>query len=68
MFRVSRYAIFTKLDLLPHVDFDLELAIRNARSVNPDLRILRTSSRTETGLDEWLEFLREHVAAPQVTL
>ena len=63
MFKVSRYAVLNKIDLLPHLDFDVELAIRNAKSVNPDLEFFLTSARTGEGLDAWFEFLRSQVAA-----
>ncbi len=63
MFKVSRYAVLNKIDLLPHLDFDVELAIRNAKSVNPDLEFFLTSARTGEGLDPWFEFLRSQVAA-----
>ncbi len=58
MFRKASFAVLNKIDLLPHLSFDVDLAIANARSVNPDLRFFRTSARTGEGLDEWLEFLR----------
>ncbi len=57
-FQLARYAVLTKYDLLPHLDYDPELAIRNAREVNPDLVIFRTSARTGEGLDDWFAFLR----------
>lgn len=63
MFKVSRYAVLNKIDLLPHLDFDVELAIRNAKSVNPDLEFFLTSARTGEGLDAWFAFLRSQVAA-----
>jgi hydrogenase nickel incorporation protein HypB len=63
MFRMSRYVVINKIDLLPHVDFDLDLAVANARRVNPHLRFFTTSARTGAGLDEWLGFLREQAAA-----
>ena len=63
MFKVSRYAVLNKIDLLPHLDFDVELAIKNAKSVNPDLEFFLTSARTGEGLDTWFEFLRSQVAA-----
>ena len=62
-FQQARYAILTKVDLLPHLEFDVEAAIANARQVNPDLRILRTSARTGDGLQEWFSFLRAEARA-----
>ena len=64
MFRMARYAVINKIDLLPYVDFDVDLAMANARSVNPHLRFFLTSARTGAGLDEWFTFLRAAVRAP----
>ena len=61
MFARSRYCVFTKLDLLPHVPFELPRAEEIARSVNPDLQFFRTSARTGDGLDAWFDFLRDQV-------
>ena len=64
MFRMARYAVLNKIDLLPHLDFDVDLAIANARQVNPQLRFFLTSARTGEGLERWFEFLRSSVRAP----
>jgi hydrogenase nickel incorporation protein HypB len=64
MFRQSRYAVLTKTDLLPHVPFDVELAVANARLVNPELRFFRTSAHKGEGLDEWFDFLRQLARRP----
>ncbi|HEX7023322.1 MAG TPA: hydrogenase nickel incorporation protein HypB [Gemmatimonadales bacterium] len=64
MFRMARYAVLNKIDLLPHLDFDLDEAIANAREVNPELRFFLTSARTGEGLDRWFEFLREMTRVP----
>ena len=58
MFRASRWVVFTKLDLLPHVPFSLERAVDLARAVNPNLGFLMTSSVADHGLGEWLGFCR----------
>lgn len=65
-FRVSSHVVINKIDLLPHVDFDLDLAMANAASVNPALRFFTTSARTGEGLDGWFDFLRELVAATEL--
>jgi hydrogenase nickel incorporation protein HypB len=57
MFRKASYAVLNKVDLLPHVPFDPDLAIANALSINPELRFFRTSAVTGDGLDEWLDFV-----------
>jgi hydrogenase nickel incorporation protein HypB len=62
MFRMASCAVLNKIDLLPLLDFDLALAIANARAVNPGLRFFLTSARTGEGLTEWFDFLRATVA------
>lgn len=62
-FRAARYAVLSKVDLLPHLDFDVDQAMRNARSVNPDLVFFLTSTRTGRGLDGWFDLLRERAGA-----
>ena len=61
MFRMASYAVLNKIDLLPHLEFDAELAIANALEVNPALRFFRTSARTGEGLPEWFDFLKSSV-------
>jgi hydrogenase nickel incorporation protein HypB len=63
MFQQSRYAVLNKIDLLPHLRFDLNQAVANARQVNPELRIFFTSAVTGEGMDQWYAFLRDQVRA-----
>ena len=65
MFREARYAVLNKMDLLPHLDFDVKKAIGFARDVNPDLEFFYTSARTGEGLEEWYDFVRQ-CALPHV--
>ncbi len=48
--------IISKTDLLPHVDFDVDLAIANARKVNPQIVALR-AAKSGDGLDSWYAWL-----------
>ncbi len=63
MFRMAKYAVLNKIDLLPHLDFDLEQAMSYALQVNPGLHFFLTSARTGQGLDDWFHFLRQQVRA-----
>jgi hydrogenase nickel incorporation protein HypB len=63
MFQQSRYAVLNKIDLLPHLRFDLDQAVANARQVNPELRFFFTSAITGEGMDQWYAFLRDQVRA-----
>jgi hydrogenase nickel incorporation protein HypB len=57
MFCESRLMLMSKVDLLPHVDFVPEDAVADARALNPDLEVLRISSRTGEGLDAWYDWV-----------
>lgn len=62
MFHTAHVMVINKMDLLPHTDFSLEEVIRNARSLNPGIGILKTSCRTGEGLGEWSDYVRKFVA------
>src|SRR5580692_7140158 len=68
MFRACDLVIVNKIDLLPHLDFDLDALQRNIDQVHPDVERMLVSSRTGEGIDAWREWLlrlalREQVAA-----
>jgi hydrogenase nickel incorporation protein HypB len=58
MFQNARRVVMTKIDLLPHVPFDMDRAVANALSVNPALEVIHVSALTGQGLDRWFDFLR----------
>ena len=57
LFREIQLLLLNKVDLLPHLRLDLERLLRNVRTVNPELRVLRVSAVTGEGLDEFLAWL-----------
>jgi hydrogenase nickel incorporation protein HypB len=61
-FRRARMAVFNKIDLLPHLDYDLDAAVGYARRVNPGIETLFVSARTGEGMDGWYDFLRARAA------
>lgn len=68
MFRASSIMIINKIDLLPHLDFDVHKAIKNALAVNPNiityhLSSLRAIGRGTCGLVRLIR--REATAARQ---
>ena len=67
MFRMARYAVLNKVDLLPYVPFDVEKAVAFAREVNPELRFFFTSALTGEGMVTWYDFLRASARAPAGT-
>jgi hydrogenase nickel incorporation protein HypB len=58
MFAAASLMLLNKVDLLPHLDFDVDKAIAAARRVNPDIAVLQVSATRGIGLDAWLDWLR----------
>jgi hydrogenase nickel incorporation protein HypB len=65
MFRASEVMILNKIDLLPHVEFDVERCRGDARRVNPKIRVLQLSATRGDHLDQWYTWLREQAARPR---
>jgi hydrogenase nickel incorporation protein HypB len=57
IFRKAELMLLTKVDLLPHVPFNRELALENARKIQPEIEIIETSYTTGAGFDRWLNWL-----------
>lgn len=57
MFAASDLVLVNKTDLLPHLDFDVEEAIANARKVNPAIKVLKVSARSGEGMEAWLAWI-----------
>lgn len=61
MFRRASVMLINKIDLLGTSDFDLSRVKENARRINADLKIFEVSCRTGEGLNQWYDWLREHL-------
>lgn len=61
-FQRASAVVLNKIDLLPYVPYDADLAIRNALQVNPALRVFRTSAQSGEGMNHWCEWLSVQVA------
>jgi hydrogenase nickel incorporation protein HypB len=57
IFNSSDVAVVTKLDLADAVEFDWNAANANIQAVRPGMPVLRVSSKTGEGMDEWLATL-----------
>ncbi|MEZ5646047.1 MAG: hydrogenase nickel incorporation protein HypB [Burkholderiaceae bacterium] len=60
MFAAAQLMILNKVDLLPHVRFDVARCIDLARRVNPAIEVIQLSATTGDGMDAWLHWL-EHI-------
>ncbi len=63
IFRASQVMILTKIDLLPHVQFDVQRCIEYAKQVNPQIQVFQVSAMTGTGLENWYEWLLGRVVS-----
>ena len=59
MFRAADVLVLNKVDLLPHVRFDVERCLARTHEINPHLRVFRTSATQGEGLATWCEWLLE---------
>jgi hydrogenase nickel incorporation protein HypB len=67
MFRASALMLLNKIDLLPHVEFDVDRCREYARQVNPTLEVLSVSATRGDGLEDWYAWLRaQHAHRPQL--
>ena len=57
MFSVCDVLIVNKMDYLSSSDFNLELLHRRVRELTPCIEIFEVSCKTETGLNEWSQWL-----------
>ena len=63
MFHAADLMLINKIDLLPHVDFDVERCIAYARRVNADIQVFQVSATRADGLDGWLAWLQRGLNA-----
>lgn len=62
MFRTADLVAINKIDLLPHLDYDLDLFRANLRKVNPTVTTIDVSARTGEGVGAWCDWLRGQLA------
>ncbi|QTH60386.1 hydrogenase nickel incorporation protein HypB [Corynebacterium hindlerae] len=57
MFRSVQAVVINKVDLMPYLDFDMDLFKANLEQVNPGVEVFEVSAKTGAGLDEWFEWV-----------
>jgi hydrogenase nickel incorporation protein HypB len=67
MFRACELVVINKIDLLPHLDFDLEKFVHNLEAVHPGVDSILVSARTGEGIDQWREWLLQAAAREPAT-
>lgn len=57
MFHAAKVVLVTKIDLLPHLDFNPDALISNVKKVNHLAACLPVSAKTGEGLGDWYGFI-----------
>ena len=57
IFRRIGALVITKMDLLPHMDFDVDRVVTECGSLNSDFETFRLSAKTGEGVDEFCDYL-----------
>jgi len=57
MFRTCDLVLVNKIDLLEHLDFDLDKLLYNIDQVHPDVERMLVSARTGEGVEQWRSWL-----------
>jgi len=57
MFRVSDLAILSKIDLLPHLDYDLDFAVKCMKDVHSHMPVIQLSAKSGEGMDKWIDWI-----------
>ena len=61
MFREADLILITKVDLLPHLDFDINELKSNISSTNPKADVIEISSKTKSGFDLWQKWISKKI-------
>ena len=65
MFHAASLLLLNKVDLLPHLTFDVERCLANARRINPAIEIVQLSATSGQGMDGWLAWIERGARAAQ---
>ncbi len=57
LFRECKAVVLTKIDLLPHLTFDVDSCLNYIRQVNAAVPIFQVSARTGAGLSAWMDWV-----------
>jgi hydrogenase nickel incorporation protein HypB len=62
MFRACELVVINKIDLLEHLDYDLDRLLRNIDAVHPDVPRILVSAKTGEGVEQWRDWLTQVAA------
>lgn len=59
MFAESSLMIINKMDLLPHVNFDIDKCIQYASRINPKIQVIKTTATSDAGIQDWTRWITQ---------
>ena len=59
MFMRTELVLLNKVDLLPYLDFDVDMAIEDLKGINPESKLLQLSATTQQGMDQWYSWIEK---------
>lgn len=68
MFRVCDATLYNKIDLLPHLGYDMAQAVTNICRINPGMPIFQLSAMTGDGFTPWLLWLKLKIQEKQTEM
>jgi hydrogenase nickel incorporation protein HypB len=68
IFHEASLAVLNKIDLLPHLTYDMEKVEKEIRVLNPESEIMRLSALTGEGMDAWVDWILERARAKKAAL
>lgn len=66
MFRAADVMVLNKIDLLPHLSYDVDRCLDYARTVNPGIKVFQVSATSGQGMDSWYQWLKQQMQDDQV--
>jgi hydrogenase nickel incorporation protein HypB len=61
MFRECDAALLNKIDLLPYLEYDKALAVKNILQIHPDIPVFEISAKTGEGFEPWMDWLKDRI-------
>ena len=67
IFNTADVAVITKIDIAAAVEFDRGKALESIHRVRPGMKVFTLSAKSGSGMDEWIRWLKDRVAAARET-
>ncbi len=65
LFREAKAVVLTKIDLMPHLKYNLTQCLEYLQKINPHLAVFMVSAETGDGVDKWVDFVASYLQEKQ---